>query len=159
MATRNTQSDTQASGLESSQNDVNQAVAALAQATQALVRATTQLVQAAQQLADLSSARPAPGGTPVPALQINTLEDDLFSDAVATANPSNAPPVPVEVPANPNPKLQLTVVEARPAPGRYNPGTANFRYWAASEALIRGINFWGALLPQAQHGQPPTRCG
>src|SRR5919198_707147 len=33
--------------------------------------------------------------------------------------------------------------EAKPHP----PGTAEFRYWAAAEALRRGSDFWGALVP------------
>ena len=33
--------------------------------------------------------------------------------------------------------------EAKP----HSPGTADFRYWTAAEALRRGADFWGALLP------------
>src|SRR5260370_14525398 len=33
--------------------------------------------------------------------------------------------------------------DAKPHP----PGTAEFRYWTAAEALRRGADFWGALLP------------
>src|SRR6201993_2919620 len=33
--------------------------------------------------------------------------------------------------------------EAKPHP----PGTAEFRYWTAAEALRRGADFWGTLLP------------
>jgi hypothetical protein len=34
-----------------------------------------------------------------------------------------------------------------PAAKAYPPGSAGFRYWAAADALRRGADFWGALLP------------
>jgi len=34
-----------------------------------------------------------------------------------------------------------------PSPKIYSPGTAEFRYWAAADALRRGSDYWGALLP------------
>ncbi len=37
---------------------------------------------------------------------------------------------------------------------RYRPGTREFRYWAAAEALRRGADFWGALLPRSTRWQP-----
>lgn len=33
-----------------------------------------------------------------------------------------------------------------PAPRAYNPGTSQFRYWTAAEALRRGSDFWGGIL-------------
>ncbi len=80
-------------------------------------------------------------------VQVNAWEDDPFSQAVATVNPPVATPVARPLPLNSNPRLQTSIVEPRPAPGRYSPGTPNFRYWATAEAVTRGINFWSALLP------------
>jgi len=40
-------------------------------------------------------------------------------------------------------KLTGTAVEA----GRYQPHTKEFRYWAAAEAVARGVSFWAPLLP------------
>ncbi len=34
-----------------------------------------------------------------------------------------------------------------PTAKNYSPGTAEFRYWTAADALRRGSDFWGALLP------------
>jgi len=36
---------------------------------------------------------------------------------------------------------------AAPSPKIYAPGTAEFRYWVAADALRRGSDYWGALLP------------
>src|SRR5689334_22210536 len=132
---------------QASQSDLAPVAEALTQATQALVSTANQLMQFAQ-----GFASPAPGVTGGgqeggAQAQINTWEDDPFSEAVPTPDPRNPPPITVNVPLNNNPRLQTAIVEPRPAPGRFNPGTPNFRYWATAEALTRGINFWGSLLP------------
>jgi hypothetical protein len=36
---------------------------------------------------------------------------------------------------------------AAPAAGQHTPGTAEFRYWTAAEALRRSSTYWGTLLP------------
>jgi hypothetical protein len=148
---------------QAGQNDLAPVVEALTQATQALVSTTNQLMQFAQGFAgpapvggggggqegggQASLGGAGPGTGFPPQAQINVWEDDPFSEAVPTPNPRNPSPVAVDVPLNSNPRLQTAIVEPRPAPGRFNPGTPNFRYWVASEALTRGINFWGSLLP------------
>jgi hypothetical protein len=43
--------------------------------------------------------------------------------------------------------LRTSISDPQPPAGRYNPGTQEFRYWVAAEALARGISFWGSLLP------------
>jgi len=139
--------DTDAGTPQANQNDLAPVVEALTQATQALVSTTNHLMQFAQGFTSLPPGGGAPAGPGLPSAQINVLEDDLFSEAVATTNPHNASPIAVDLPLNSNPRLQTAIVEPRPAPGRFNPGTPNFRYWVASEALTRGINFWGPLLP------------
>jgi hypothetical protein len=143
------------------QNDLATVIEGLTQVTQALVSTANQLMQFSQNLAGTSlsgggqdgggeaglGSGGAGLGAPQAQAQINIWEDDPFSEAVPTPNPRNPSPIVVNVALNQNPRLQTAVVEPRPAPGRFTPGTANFRYWVASEAITRGINFWGALLP------------
>jgi hypothetical protein len=63
-----------------------------------------------------------PSGGQVVQRPVPALRDQPFPTRIV--NPSSAP-------------------EAKPHP----PGTAEFRYWAAAEALRRGSDFWGALVP------------
>lgn len=117
-------------------------IQALTQAAQALTAAANQMMQVMQGIG---------GGTIVglasPTAQINIWEDDPFSEATPPANPPLSTPVLVNVPSNDNRLLQTQLTAPQPAPARYAPGTANFRYWTAAEALARGINFWAPLLP------------
>src|SRR5262249_32193521 len=73
--------------------------------------------------------------------------DDPFSELVPTPNPRLAAPMVITVVGGDFPSLRTDIVQSRMPPGRYNPGTPEFRYWIAAEALARGINFWGTLLP------------
>src|SRR3979409_2031441 len=43
--------------------------------------------------------------------------------------------------------LAFSFPKPAPAPGIYDPGTTQFRYWTAAEALRRGADFWAPLLP------------
>jgi hypothetical protein len=135
--------------------DLSAAVQALTQATQALTTTATQMMQLMQTLPSAPSLRPPPPGGAV-ATQINTWEDDPFSEAVPTPNPPLAAPLAVPVPSNPSVLLQTHIVEAQPAPGRFPPGTPNFRYWVAAEALARGITFWAQLLPAGTRWSVPN---
>ena len=63
-----------------------------------------------------------PSGGQVIQRPVPVLREQPFS--IRIVNPSSAP-------------------EAKP----HSPGTADFRYWTAAEALRRGADFWGALLP------------
>lgn len=47
----------------------------------------------------------------------------------------NAPPLPVKI------------VEKAPPTDEYDPGTPEFRYWVAAEALGRASKFWGRVIP------------
>lgn len=59
-----------------------------------------------------------------------------------------AAPVPAAVPVLDSPQLGLTIVASRiPPAASYPPGSAEFRYWAAAEALARARDFWKPLLP------------
>ena len=89
-------------------------------------------------------------GSTVPS--INIWEDDPFSEAVATATPSPGATLAVSGSTvsgsiGANPRLRTEIVEAKPAIGRYQPGTAEFRYWLVAESLARGIEFWDQRLP------------
>jgi len=155
-------SDTEVEASQTSQNDLSLAVEALTHATQALSTAN-QMTQLAQEFASSVPGGSAGSGQRVggeaglggagpgsrfPAqAQINAWEDDPFSEAVPTVNPRNATPIAAGIPLNNNPRLQTAIVEPRPASDRFTPGTPSFRYWVAEEALNRGINFWGPLLP------------
>src|SRR5262249_3030476 len=41
---------------------------------------------------------------------------------------------------------RITNPARAPAPRPYNPGTAEFRFWAAADALRRGSDYWGGML-------------
>ena len=120
----------------------------LAGATQVLAQAVQTLSGTMAQLQRMTSM--GAGITPqaaVQIIQINTWDDDPFSELTPTADPPVAPVITVDVPVNNNPQLQTAIVEPRPAPSPYQPGTPEFRYWSVEEALARGINFWSPLLP------------
>jgi hypothetical protein len=133
---------------QSRPSDLAPAIGALSDATKSLVLATNQLLQFAHDMASAAAGRDAGlAGLGISATQINTLEDDPFSEAVPSTNPTVASPIAVTVPLNPNPRLQINIVEPRPAPARYTIGSPEFRYWLATDALTRGIDFWVSLLP------------
>lgn len=50
--------------------------------------------------------------------------------------------------------LPLHIEEAAPAQGDGRPGTAEFRYWTAADALRRASDYWGSLLPQGTGWHP-----
>jgi hypothetical protein len=55
--------------------------------------------------------------------------------------------------ARPVPKLATTPFPIRidgkaPAAREYQPGSPGFRYWVAAEAVRRGADFWGTILPK-----------
>jgi len=123
-------------------------------AAQALAQALTEFAAQLRQTAQGGTAgtfgqlpQTGAGVGAVTATQINIFEDDPFSENNPTANPATAATIAVAVPANSNPALQTRTVESQPVPARYTPGTADFRFWVAQEALARGINFWTPLLP------------
>lgn len=59
-------------------------------------------------------------------------------------------PVEAAVPDLARGTLPTTIVTDGPAPpaGLYEPGTAEFRHWAAAEALQRSTTLWSSLLPK-----------
>lgn len=140
-----------------------EAVQALAESAQALSGAATRIERAAQLMVQTTeqsrtSGLPQPDGsgavgdgvaptaTPTTS-RINIWEDDPYSEAAPTTDPPLAATIDVATPTNNNALLQTTITDPAPAPNRYAPGTGQFRYWAAAEALARGVNFWAPLLP------------
>ena len=76
---------------------------------------------------------------------INAWEDDPGAGAQPSGGQVIQRPVPVlrDQPFPTRIVHPSSAPEAKPHP----PGTAEFRYWTAAEALRRGADFWGALLP------------
>jgi hypothetical protein len=100
------------------------------------------------QLQQLMRSSAAPGGGAPAAAGTNVNSwDDPFSEAIATADPKLASLQQLPLGANPFAALRTSISASQPPAGLYNPGTPEFRYWVAAEALARGINFWGSLLP------------
>lgn len=131
-------------------DDVSATVHALTQVAQSLTQSATQMMQTMQAMQHLFQGRAQVGGgaaTAGPQTQINTWGDDPYSEETPTDDPPLATPIKVPVPVNNFPLLQIQIIDRGPPPGLYDPGSANFRYWVAFEALTRGINFWGERLP------------
>src|SRR5262245_45441043 len=76
---------------------------------------------------------------------INAWEQDPGNGAQPSGGQVIQRPVPVlrEQPFSIRIVNPASAPEAKP----HSPGTADFRYWTAAEALRRGADFWGALLP------------
>lgn len=70
---------------------------------------------------------------------------------------SGIPPLVVEAPNLAVGRLPIQIREAAPSPREYPTGTSEFRYWAASAALARGVNFWGNFLPPSATWRTGTR--
>ena len=92
-----------------------------------------------------SAKRPARRGRPGATDTINCWEQDPGSAAQPTGGPIIQRPVPV-IGNTPYP-TRIENPATAPAPGSYSAGSSQFRYWAAADALRRGSDFWGALLP------------
>lgn len=135
----------------SSPDALSTAVQALSQATQVLMTTVAQVQTGAS-----AGRLTADGGVTATQTAIDTWEDDPFSEPFATTDPSVAAPVTVDVPINNFSMLQVAITEPSFPPDRYPLGTPNFRYWTAVEALVRGINFWGPLLPAGTRWSVPN---
>ncbi len=71
-------------------------------------------------------------------------------------DPNVPPPLaPIQVPA-PNPAatpLPYKISGTAPSASIYQPGTPEFRYWAAAAALRRTANFWSGIIPSGTSWQ------
>jgi hypothetical protein len=116
---------------------------ALLQAAQALNATATQLLAVqSRQLEAGSVARSS-----IPAVQINTWEDDPFSHTPGSPDAILATAIAVGAPGPVLPSLPHQIAEPGPVAGQFTSGTPEFRYWTAAGALGRGIEFWSSILP------------
>ncbi|SIO23771.1 Fungalysin metallopeptidase (M36) [Singulisphaera sp. GP187] len=132
--------------------ELAEALQVIAQAAQAQAASTVQIMQFMQQMSEMmrqaqAGGQDGLGGVTLATSRITIWEDDPFSEESPTRNPTLSPTIAVQVPVNNNTLLQTRITEPAVTPGEYSPGTANFRFWVAAEALARGINFWAGLLP------------
>lgn len=58
---------------------------------------------------------------------------------------SGALPVTRDLPDLSTAAMKVKITEAVPAPKVYAPGSREFRYWAAADALARGSQFWSSI--------------
>lgn len=81
-----------------------------------------------------------------PERMILAWEDDPL--VVSVPVPVAATPIRRPVPDLAASALRVEIrTRTPPAPKEYTPGTPEFRYWAAADALQRGLAFWSRLLP------------
>src|SRR5436309_4374990 len=104
--------------------------------------------RAAKTSAAKSKRRGKPRAAPTEAKPkgvINAWEQDPGDGAQPSGGQVIQRPVPVlrEQPFSIRIVNPASAPEAKP----HSPGTADFRYWTAAEALRRGADFWGRLLP------------
>lgn len=107
---------------------------------------------------DRMPAKPTQANSPKPAAgqhakglgsastEVLAWEDDPLS--------TGASPVARPIPDVSKGKLTAKIADPQPRAGRYNPGTEEFRYWAAADALQRALEFWGSLLPAGTKFRP-----
>ena len=94
-----------------------------------------------------AASRKAASTSAAGAVQVSAWENDPFSQAVPTDPPLLATPIlrpaPVLSPTDPLP-IKIDTPPPKPA-GQFSPGTAEFRYWTAAEALRRAGDFWNKI--------------
>lgn len=80
------------------------------------------------------------------ATSVNAWEDDPETGVMITR------PVP-DLAKKP---LAFSFPKPAPQPDQYHPGTPQFRYWTAAEALRRGADFWATRVPLTEWEVGPT---
>jgi hypothetical protein len=88
-----------------------------------------------------AKARASATKTTTTAAPIRSWEDDPGSPD------SGQQPVDTAAPGGTARRLGFAIEGTAPAAKRYNPGSVEFRYWAAAEAMARGTAFWRSILP------------
>jgi len=88
-------------------------------------------------MATKRAKRPPPHGGASGTKTVSAWEDDPATKVRITR----------PVPALSKKPLAFTFPSPAPKPGMYQPGSAEFRYWTAAEALRRGADFWAARVP------------
>src|SRR5713226_7786703 len=66
-------------------------------------------------------------------------------------------PISVAVPNQAAQPLPFRISGPTPPPKIYQPGTANFRFYAAASALRRTADFWGSIVPQGTRWEVGAR--
>jgi len=79
------------------------------------------------------------------AATVRVWEDDPMSEG--------ATPIERPVPKFPKAGMKLAFDVPQPAPGLFDPGSPEFRWWTAADALTRAVEFWQPLLPKRQTWQ------
>ena len=51
-------------------------------------------------------------------------------------------------------RLNVRILDPEPSAAEHPPGTGEFRYWVAAEALARGVGFWSQLVPRGTNWVP-----
>jgi hypothetical protein len=95
----------------------------------------TQMAKAKKQIKRRSSAKKSNTGM---GAAVNAWEDDPGSGATPITRP---------VPDLAKKPLAFSFPKPTPPPDQYHPGTSQFRYWTAAEALRRGADFWASQVP------------
>ena len=85
---------------------------------------------------------------PAAAKRVRVWEDDPLATGAA--------PIERPVPKLPAGRMKVTIDAAAPPARLYEPGTPQFRYWVAVEALKRAVSFWSPLLPGGTTWQQGT---
>jgi len=108
-------------------------------------KAKTTIMKTKRAVATVRKAAGAAGASA--AAQIHAWENDPFAQATPTNPPVQATPIARPVPNLGSTPLAIGISSPQPPPQVYNTGTPEFRYWAATEALGRGRDFWRGILP------------
>jgi hypothetical protein len=93
-----------------------------------------------------SQGATTPGGAHT-ATTIRAWEDD-------PATTAGAMPIDRPVPQLSKTPLAINIVAVAPPATPHDPGTKEFRYWAAADALRRGADYWGTLIPAGTTWEP-----
>jgi hypothetical protein len=80
-------------------------------------------------------------------------EDDPIGSVLEPEPPANKP-VQKDEPDFAAAGLEVGVSGKRPPPDVYDVGTAEFRYWALADALVRGATYWSGRVPPGTTWQP-----
>jgi hypothetical protein len=94
----------------------------------------------------------APAAAHAGQVAIRAWEDDPAGAVLESLPPANQP-VARRLPDFNPPGLAVDTDGARPNPGQYQPGTADFRYWAAADALARAAGYWSGRVPAGTNWQ------
>src|SRR3954462_1489525 len=95
----------------------------------------------------------APAATSPGQTAIAAWEDDPVA-AVLEAFPPATRPVQRSLPVFNVPRLPVDIAGQRPAPGKYQPGTADFPYWPPADPPARAAGYWPGRVPANITWQP-----